>query len=64
MRLRAGRQRPEDIALLEHELAESRYWQQNPNASYKDAHAAANEVSRWENQIPPSSNEDFSKPWR
>jgi hypothetical protein len=29
-----------------------------------DAHAAANEVSRWEAQIPPSGNEDFSKPWR
>jgi hypothetical protein len=64
LRLRAGRHRPEDVALLEHELAESRYWQQNPNASYKDAHAAANEVSRWETQIPPSGNEDFSKPWR
>ncbi|WP_158842765.1 hypothetical protein [Saccharothrix deserti] len=64
LRLRSGRARPEDVALLEHELAEARYWQQNPNASYKDAHAAANEVSRWENQIPPVSNEDYSKPWR
>ncbi|MEU0882674.1 hypothetical protein ABZ345_29050 [Lentzea sp. NPDC005914] len=64
LRLRAGRQRPEDVALLEHELAESRYWQQNPNASYRDAHAAANQVSRWESQIPPSGDEDFSKPWR
>ncbi len=64
LRLRAGRALPEDVALLEHELAEARYWQQNPNASYKDAHAAANEVSRWESQIPPASNEDYSKPWR
>src|SRR5262249_42460529 len=32
LRLRAGRHRPEDLALLEHELAESRYWQQHPNA--------------------------------
>jgi hypothetical protein len=64
LRLRSGRARPEDVALLEHELAEARYWQQNPNASYRDAHAAANQVSRWENQVPPASNEDFSKPWR
>lgn len=64
LRLRSGRALPEDVALLEHELAEARYWQQNPNASYKDAHAAANDVSRWENRIPPASNEDFSKPWR
>ncbi|MFI9813555.1 WXG100 family type VII secretion target [Saccharothrix variisporea] len=64
LRLRSGRAQPSDIALLEHELAEARYWQQNPNASYKDAHAAANEVSRWETQIPPASNEDYSKPWR
>lgn len=64
LRLRSGQAQPSDIALLEHELAEARYWQQNPNASYKDAHAAANEVSRWEAQIPPASNEDYSKPWR
>ena len=64
LRLRSGRARPEDVALLEHELAEARYWQQNPNASYREAHGAANEVSRWENQVPPASNEDYSKPWR
>lgn len=64
LRLRSGQAQPSDIALLEHELAEARYWQQNPNASYKDAHAAANDVSRWETQIPPASNEDYSKPWR
>ncbi|GAB2973400.1 hypothetical protein [Saccharothrix stipae] len=64
LRLRSGRALPEDVALLEHELAEARYWQQNPNASYKDAHAAANAVSRWETRIPPASNEDYSKPWR
>ncbi|MEU4448885.1 hypothetical protein AB0K14_31345 [Actinosynnema sp. NPDC050801] len=64
LRLRSGRALPEDVALLEHELAEARYWQQNPNASYKDAHAAANAVSQWETRIPPPSNEDYSKPWR
>ncbi|MFJ6676401.1 hypothetical protein ACIQMJ_35315 [Actinosynnema sp. NPDC091369] len=64
LRLRSGRALPEDVALLEHELAEARYWQQNPNASYREAHAAANEVSRWETRIPPPSNEDYSAPWR
>lgn len=64
LRLRSGKALPEDVALLEHELAEARHWQQNPNASYSDAHAAANQVSRWETQIPPATNEDYSETWR
>ncbi|MCE6993589.1 hypothetical protein LZG04_02025 [Saccharothrix sp. S26] len=64
LRLRSSRAQPLDIALLEHELAAARYWRQNPNASYREARAAANDVSRWETQIPPASNEDYSEPWR
>jgi hypothetical protein len=64
MRLRSGRHQPEDLALLEHELAESNYWQQNPNAVYWEAHRAANEVSNWESQIPAPTNEDYNEPWR
>jgi hypothetical protein len=64
LRLRAGRHRPEDLVLIEHELAESRYWQQHPNAPYAEAHRAANETARWETQVPPPDNEDFSTPWR
>ncbi|GLZ32413.1 hypothetical protein Lesp02_46010 [Lentzea sp. NBRC 105346] len=64
LRLRSGRGKPEDLALLEHELAESRYWQQHPNASYREAHGAANKVSNWQDRIPEPTNEDFSAPWR
>lgn len=64
LRVRSGRHRPEDIVLLEHELAEARYWQQHPNASYREAHEAANNAARWETQVPPATNEDFGTPWR
>jgi hypothetical protein len=63
LRLRAGRQRPEDIALLEHELAEARFYRDHPGATYQDAHAAANGISNWQNQIPPTTHEDYSEPW-
>ncbi|OLR95291.1 WXG100-like domain-containing protein [Actinokineospora bangkokensis] len=64
LRLRAGRALPEDVALLEHELAEARHWRDNPSATYREAHEAANQVSRWEDRVPPSSREDYSEPWR
>jgi uncharacterized protein YukE len=63
LRLRSGRQLPEDVALLEHELAESRYYRENPGAIYQDAHAAANTVSNWERQIPEPTFEDYAEPW-
>jgi aromatic ring-cleaving dioxygenase len=63
LRLRTGRQRPEDIALLEHELAESRYYQSHPGAIYQEAHAAANQVSNWERQIPEPTYEDYAEGW-
>jgi hypothetical protein len=50
--------------LLEHELAESRYYRDHPGATYEQAHAAANDVSSWQNQIPEPAREDYSEPWR
>jgi uncharacterized protein YukE len=64
LRLRGGRARPEDVALLEHELAESNYYRDNPGATYSDAHAAANQVSNWQNQIPEPAYESYAEPWR
>ena len=64
LRLRSGDARPEDIALLEHESAEARYYDIHPGSTYEEAHAAANEVSDWQNQIPAPTHEDYSKPWR
>ena len=51
MRLRSGHAQPEDIALLEHELAEAHYYDAHPGATYEEAHLAANAVSNWQNQI-------------
>jgi hypothetical protein len=64
LRLRSGNARPEDIALLEHESAEARYYRDHPGATYEEAHHAANEISNWQNQIPDPTYEDYSKSWR
>ena len=64
LRLRGGRHRPEDIVLLEHELAESRYYRDHPGADYEQAHAAANQEANWQNRIPEPTFEDYSEPWR
>jgi hypothetical protein len=64
LRLRAGRPLPEDIVLLEHELAEARYYDTHPGATYSAAHHAANAVSTWQNRIPQPTYEDYSTPWR
>ncbi|WP_125808009.1 hypothetical protein [Actinoplanes sp. ATCC 53533] len=64
LRLRSGHAKPEDIALLEHESAEARYYDAHPGATYEEAHRAANEVSNWQNQIPAPTYEDYSRPWR
>jgi hypothetical protein len=63
LRLRSGSYKPEDLTLLEHELAEHGYWQQNPEAIYWDAHGAANQVANWQDNIPEPSNEDYNAPW-
>ncbi|MEV1287926.1 hypothetical protein [Micromonospora sp. NPDC049679] len=51
------------MTLLEHELAESRYYRDHPGATYQEAHAAANEMSNWQRQIPDPTFEDFAEPW-
>ncbi|GAB3656289.1 hypothetical protein [Glycomyces tarimensis] len=48
IRMQENRPTESDIALLEHEIAEAKYWQNNPDAVYSEAHDAANEVSNWE----------------
>jgi hypothetical protein len=64
LRLRSGNAQPADIALLEHELAESRYLQANPNATYREADQAANQVSTWESQVPSSTRKNYNAPRR
>jgi hypothetical protein len=64
LRARAGHPRTEDIKLLEHELAEARYYGTHPGSTYEEAHRAANAVCNWQNQIPESTYEDYSTPWR
>lgn len=64
LRLRSGTHKPEDLVLLEHELAESNFYRANPGATYEAAHAAADKIANWESQIPSPTYEDFSRPWR
>lgn len=64
LRLRSGNFKPQDVTLLEHELAEHRYWQQHPGVPYPEAHSAANQVANWQQDIPAPSREDYSRPWR
>ncbi|MBQ1009868.1 WXG100 family type VII secretion target [Micromonospora sp. M51] len=59
LRLRRGRPLPEDYALLEHELAELQYYRTHPQAAYREAHLAANQVSNWETFIPGPTYEDY-----
>ena len=47
-RLANGEPHPSDIVLLRHEIAESRYFSDNPGAPYAEAHQYANSVSNWE----------------
>lgn len=48
IRMQRGETIDYDRMLLEHEIAEARHWQNNPNAVYSEAHDAANSVSNWE----------------
>lgn len=68
-RLRTGDPTPpheSDLALLNHEVAEARYFQDNPGAEYAEAHQAANEVSNWEQYVRdgnlPFTREDYTAP--
>ncbi|MFD4354892.1 hypothetical protein ACFWPX_20215 [Nocardia sp. NPDC058518] len=64
MRMALGTARPDDIVLLEHEVAESNYYRDNPGASYRQAHEFANESFNWESLHPvPRSGENLNN-WR
>ncbi|MCH7233050.1 hypothetical protein L0U85_19640 [Glycomyces sp. L485] len=68
IRMQEDRPTQHDIALLEHEIAEARYWQEHPEAVYSEAHEAANQVSDWENSFDrdnaPYEAVDYSNPRR
>ncbi|KZM69173.1 hypothetical protein [Nocardia terpenica] len=59
MRLSSGRALPEDIVLLEHEIAEAKYYDEHPGASYRDAHVEANKNFDWESNIPGRTGENI-----
>ncbi|MFD6449220.1 hypothetical protein ACFWF3_00445 [Nocardia sp. NPDC060220] len=48
MRMSLGRATPDDIVLLEHELAEAQYYESHPGAPYQEAHQFANLSFNWE----------------
>lgn len=48
IRLQKGEHIEYDTLLLEHEIAEARFWEQNPRATYSEAHKAATEVADWD----------------
>ncbi|MGV9540118.1 HNH endonuclease, partial [Nocardia beijingensis] len=59
IRLRSGRHTDSDLLLLEHELAEHQYLAEHPEASYAEAHRAANTVADWERGYRPRRSEDY-----
>ncbi|QIS17795.1 glycosyltransferase [Nocardia terpenica] len=59
MRLSSGRALPEDIVLLEHEIAEAKYYDEHRGASYRDAHVEANKKFDWESNIPGRTGENI-----
>jgi hypothetical protein len=63
IRLRAGRPLPEDLILVNHELAELRYLRDHPGATYQQAHRHANRLFDWERNVPEPTREDFEAPW-
>jgi hypothetical protein len=64
IRLKSGNYKPQDLTLLEHELAEHHYYRQHPGAAYWEAHEAANRVAAWQLDRPGSTHEDYNKPWK
>ncbi len=61
MRLSSGEAKPQDVVLLEHELAESSYLAEHPDAPYLEAHRHANEQFNWESDIPTRSAENIER---
>ncbi|WP_153414924.1 WXG100-like domain-containing protein [Nocardia macrotermitis] len=63
IRMRSGEPRPADLVLLEHELAESNFYRDNPGAIYQDAHAHANESHNWAKVAEPRTGERYDTLW-
>jgi len=63
IRLREGHPLPEDLVLLNHELTESNYMRQHPEAEYRTAHDFANERHNWQDNIPERTGEDLDNKW-
>lgn len=64
IRLRSGRQTDADLLLLEHELAEHRYYVDHPGATYVEAHAEATKVADWNTHREPPMGENYKSPWK
>jgi hypothetical protein len=64
LRVRSGRFTPQDVTLLEHELAEHNYYVSNPGSTYSEAHAAANQVANWSINKSPFTGEDYTQAWK
>jgi hypothetical protein len=56
-RMASGGVDPRDLALLDHELAETDYLRQHPGAPLAQAHQAANDVANWEQTLPDARRE-------
>ncbi|SCE91851.1 hypothetical protein GA0070216_103124 [Micromonospora matsumotoense] len=63
IRLREGRHLPEDLVLLEHELTEAGHLRAHPDATYREAHDAANARYNWESIRPGRVGEDLHASW-
>ncbi|WP_157101952.1 toxin glutamine deamidase domain-containing protein [Nocardia caishijiensis] len=65
MRLSNGTPLPEDLILLDHELAEMAYYTKFPGASYREAHHAADQIANWEKlwqtRPPVRTGENFEE---
>ncbi|MCM3266147.1 hypothetical protein M3765_19420 [Streptomyces thermoviolaceus] len=60
IRLRSGRHTDADLLLLEHELAEHRYYQANPGSTYAEAHAAATKIADWASNMEAPRRENYT----
>ncbi|GHA10236.1 hypothetical protein GCM10010389_56810 [Streptomyces echinoruber] len=60
IRLKSGTHTDVDLLLLEHELAEHRYYQAHPGSTYTEAHAAAAKVADWASNREPPRRENYT----
>ncbi|WP_446226554.1 hypothetical protein ACTWPB_17770 [Nocardia sp. IBHARD005] len=63
IRMSLGRATPDDIVLLEHELAEAQYYESHPGAPYQEAHQFANLSFNWEAMQHARTGENIDE-WR